>query len=292
MSETLSEVGAVEAVAEPAAPAGADAVDGVDQLAGGAAAGEATAGAEPAAPAAPETPAVDPVELQAQLEYMQSQYSELANYLQSLEQPQQQQAQQAGPAGLDMAGLVDEFGQLTPEGLLQALAVQQKSITQAIEQRFQQFAQPFEAQREEQAYNEGIESAKDILGDNVARFGEFASDPQADEIARDRVLDRAGSLLSDPSFQSQYGGNTPRAAEIAIQRAAEEERTYLNSVRGQGAAQAANRLSTLANAASEPGNGATGGIAGVPEFKSPQEVVQFYAQQARQIDQNGGGAAA
>jgi hypothetical protein len=77
-----------------------------------------------------------------------------------------------------------------------------------------------------------------------------------------------------------------------LQRAAEEERTYLNSVRGQGAAQAANRLSTLANAAAEPGNGATGGIAGVPEFKSPREVVEFYARRRVRSEQNGGGAAA
>jgi hypothetical protein len=289
MSETLSEVGAVEAVAEPAA---APEPVVADDLAGGAAAGEATAGLEPAAPAAtPEAQSVDPGELQAQLEYMQSQYSELAQYVQSLEQPQQQQAGAPAPQGLDMAGLVDEFGQITPDGLVQLLAVQQQSITQAIEQRFNQIAEPMQAQREAEAYNAGLESAKDILGDNVSRFGEFASDPQADGIARDRVLDRADAILSDPSFQGRFGGNTPRAAEIAIQQAAEEERTYLNSVRGQGAAQAANRLSTLAGAAAEPGAGAPGGVAGVPEFKSPQEVVQFYAGKARELEQNGGAAA-
>jgi hypothetical protein len=289
MSDLLSEVPAAPEAAEPAAPAGADVVD---PLAEGAAAGDATAGLEPAAPAAaPEAPSVDPGELQAQLEYMQSQYSELAQYVQSLEQPQQQQAGAPAPQGLDMAGLVDEFGQITPDGLVQLLAVQQQSITQAIEQRFNQIAEPMQAQREAEAYTAGLESAKDILGDNVSRFGEFASDPQADEIARDRVLDRADAILSDPSFQGRYGGNTPRAAEIAIQRAADEERQYLNSVRGQGAAQAANRLSTLAGAASEPGAGAPGGVAGVPEFKSAADVRNYYAAKAREIEQNGGAAA-
>jgi hypothetical protein len=187
-----------------------------------------------------------------------------------------------------MAGLVDEFGQITPEGLVQLLAVQQQSITQAIEQRFQSIAAPMEAQREQEAYNAGLESAKDMLGDNVARFGEFAADPQADQIARERVLDRAEALM--PEIQGRFGSN-PRAAEIAIQRAADEERQYLNSVRGQGAEQAANRLSTLAGAAAEPGAGAPGGIAGVPEFKRLQEVVQFYAAKAREIEQNGGAAA-
>lgn len=292
MSDLLSEVPAAPEAAEPAASAGADVVDGVDQLAEGAAAGEATAGLEPAAPAAaPEAPSVDPGELQAQLEYMQSQYAELAGYVQSLEQPQQQQAGAQAPQGLDLAGLVDEFGQITPDGLVQLLAVQQQSITQAFEQRFNQIAEPMQAQREAEAYTAGLESAKDILGDNVSRFGEFASDPQADGIARDRVLDRADAILSDPSFQGRFGGNTPRAAEIAIQQAAEEERTYLNSVRGQGAAQAANRLSTLAGAAAEPGAGAPGGVAGVPEFKTPADVRNYYAAKAREIEQNGGAAA-
>jgi hypothetical protein len=290
MSELLSEVPAAPAAVEPAAAAPEPVA--ADPLAEGAAAGDATAGLEPAAPvAAPEAPNIDPAELQAQLEYMQSQYAELAGYVQQLEQPQQQSGQPAA-AGLDMAGLVDEFGQITPDGLVQLLAVQQQSITQAFEDRFKAIAEPMQAQRDAEAYNAGLESAKDILGDNVSRFGEFASDPQADEIARDRVLDRADAILSDPAFQGRYGGNTPRSAEIAIQQAAEEERTYLNSVRGQGAAQAANRLATLAGAASEPGAGAVGGVAGVPEFKSPREVVEFYATQARQIEQNPGGAAA
>jgi hypothetical protein len=288
MSDLLSEVPAAPEAVEPAAPAGADVVD---PLAEGAAAGDATAGLEPAAPAAaPEAPSVDPGELQAQLEYMQSQYSELAQYVQSLEQPQPQAGAPA-PQGLDMAGLVDEFGQITPDGLVQLLAVQQQSITQAIEQRFNQIAEPMQAQREAEAYTAGLESAKDILGDNVSRFGEFASDPQADGIARDRVLDRADAILSDPSFQGRFGGNTPRAAEIAIQQAAEEERTYLNSVRGQGAEQAANRLATLAGAAAEPGAGASGAVAGVPEFKSAADVRNYYAAKAREIEQNGGAAA-
>lgn len=289
MSELLSEAGAADAGAAEPAAAAADPAPALEPLAGGDAAGAVADPAPEAAPAAPEQPAVDPAELQAELEYTRTQLSELAQYLQSQQaQPQQQPA--APGQGLDIAGLVDEYGQITPEGLLQALAVQQQSITQAIEQRFEQFTQPFAEQREAQAYNEGLESAKDILGDNVARFGEFAADPQADEIARDRVLNQADAILTDPGFQARYG-NTPRAAEIAIQQAAEQERQYLNSVRGQGAAQATNRLATLAGAATEPGAGTNGGVAGQPEFNSPGEVVKHYAALARQIDQGGPAAA-
>jgi hypothetical protein len=285
MSESLSEVGAAPAVAEPEVPAASEPVVD-DTLAAGAAAGAATDGTVEA-PAAPEAPTVDPAELQAELEYTRAQLAELADYLQ--QQPQQQQQQQPVAGQPDLSGFVDEFGQLTPEGLLQALAVQQQAIERSIDERFRQIAEPMQAQREAEAYQAGLASAQDMLGDNIARLGEFASDPAADQIARERVLDRAEALM--PEIQQRFGSN-PRAAEIAIQRAADEERQYLNSVRGQGAAQATNRLATLAGAASEPGNGATGAVAGVPEFKSPQEVVQYYAAQARAIEQNPGGAAA
>jgi hypothetical protein len=190
-----------------------------------------------------------------------------------------------------MAGLVDEFGQITPEGLVQLLAVQQQSITQAIEQRFQQFAQPMEAQREEQAYNAGLESAKDMLGDNVARFGEFAADP-AGRRDRPRPCPRPGRRApvgSDPSRPVRPTPSGRRDRDSAGRRGGAD---VPQQRQGPGRRAGSEPSLTLANAAAEPGNGATGGIAGVPEFNSPREVVEFYAAQARQLDQAGGGAAA
>lgn len=287
MSELASEQTAVEPAAE-SAPAPEPVA--ADQLAEGAAAGEATdagleAAPEPQAPAAPE---LDPLEVQARLDYVQSQYDELLGALGTLTGDPAAAGQQQGQPQLQelAANLVDEFGAVNPQALLQVLGMSQQGLLQAIDQRFQQFSAPLEAQREAEQTARGEERLKDVLADDIARNGEFASSPEADAAARERVRQRASDIFEE---LAPVYGETSRVAEMAMLRAAQQERDYLRAVRGEAASEAVNRLSTLAGAPGEPGGAANGAIGGRPDFgTNTGSIVDHYAREARRLSQAAG----
>lgn len=277
MSEAVAEPGAAEPAAPAAEPTEPTPAGAPPVGAEPAAPAEPGAPTEPAAPeAAPAEPTIDPRELQAELEYVRSQNTELAAWIQQQEQQGQQPGAAAPAAG--EPDIYDEFGNVDAVKLLQA----QRSIVQEEMATLRGELQQAETNRMQQEREaEGHQNALDMIADDVARNGEFASDPKADEQARHRVYARAEELLTT-ELVHRYGA-TARAAEIAIARAAAEERAYISGLRGEGATQQANRLATLAGAASDGGTGATGGVEGTPAFKSPGEVVDYYASKAREV---------
>lgn len=250
MSEVLEEPGA-------AAPEPAD-----DQLAGGAGAG--AAGVEPEGqpsdqpveqqPAA-EEPGLDPMELQAELEYMRN---ELGQYQQMFQALQQQPAQQGqAQPGFDPSQLVDEYGNLDAAAFGNFLQQRDEALLQGISQVMQPLSDQFTAQQEEAQIATGEENLDGMLEDDIARHGEFASKPEADAAARRMVRTLADQMF--PEIAGRYGA-TPRAAEMAMTRAAAEVRDLLQSVGGAAVTAETNRLATLAGAAGEPGPGGAGGV--------------------------------
>lgn len=205
--------------------------------------------------AAPAEPALDPLELQAELEYMRSQNAEMRSYLESLSQMQGQRGTDQ-PSGNIYEGLVDEFGQLNVERFAQLQTARDQALLQQIGQMFNPIQESFQSQQEATILSEGEQRLADILADDVARNGEFASDPEADARAREFVAERASQLF--PEIAERYGAN-PRSAEIAMTRAASEVRGLIQTVGGAAVQQNQNQLATLANANSEVG-GTTAGV--------------------------------
>jgi len=72
-------------------------------------------------------------------------------------------------------------------------------------------------------------------------------------------------------------GDTPRAHELAIERAAREVRGLLTANGSAAVTQHQNQLSTLAEAHGEPGTGANGVVPGVPNrVLQPGELARKY----------------
>lgn len=217
--------------------------------------GEATTVETPeaAAPAAPEAPALDPLELQAELEYMRSQNAELYSVLQQFaDRAEQGQFAQdvRQQTGADVTSLVDEYGNFNPQAFAQWQAQREQALTNQIGQMLQPLQQTFQQQQEAQIVSEGEQRLQDMLADDIARNGEFASDPEADAQARDLVTTLASQMF--PDISQRYGA-TPQAAEIAMTRAASQVRGLLRSASGAAVSQTQNQLATLAEAKGEVG---------------------------------------
>lgn len=213
-----------------------------EQVAAPEAAAEAVA--EPAA--APAEPALDPLELQAELEHMRSQYQELYSVLQQASQ-QPGTTTQASPAAPDF---FDEYGNFDPSKFATWQEQRDKGLFEQVSQAIQPLHQTFAQQQEAQVIAEGEQRLNDILADDISRNGEFASDPEADAKARELVSTLASQMF--PDLAERYG-STPRAAEMAMVRAAAEVRGLLKSAGGAAVAQTQNQLATLAGAHGEPG---------------------------------------
>lgn len=276
----MSEFAPEPAAAPESPPAAEPAAASPDTLATGLGAGE-VAPVEPTpvepALAAPAAPEFNPQEFEAALEYALGQNAELAARLEQLTAGQTSASPAAGAPALP--SFVDEFGQFDPEAFARFQMARDQALLGVLDERFQQVSAPLAAQQEAALVAEGEQRLTDILVDNINRHGEFASDPEADRQARAMVRTLADQLF--PEVAERFG-NTPKAAEVAMSRAADQVRGLLGSVAGAGAAQAANRLATLAGAATSAGNGATGGVEGLPDFKSPSDVTSFYAAKARE----------
>jgi hypothetical protein len=250
----------VPAAPEPASP-GEAVAGGEAALAASDAAGAAV-GVEPVDPAAPAPPPADPQvdvrELQAQLEYVSDQYNGLVQYLQSQGATRAEaEAGATAQTGLDPAALVDEYGNLDPAAFAAFLAQRDERLFGAIDQRLQRIDQRESAREEATVIAEGEQRLNDILADDIARNGEFAADPEADKQARSLVRTLAEQAF--PEVAQRYG-MTPRAAEIAMSRAADQVRGLLKAAGAAAVTQNANHLATLAGARSEPGVGGGSGV--------------------------------
>lgn len=209
---------------------------------------------EPAAvaPAAPnwEDPALlDLVDARAQA-LVQQQFGQIAPLL------EQFLGGEGQPQGQPQIGqLVDEFGQLDPNALVQLLSAQQAQTFQAIDARIAQMQAPLAARFEQETVAEGNQRLNDILADDVARNGEFSADAEADKAARGLVRTLAEQAF--PQVAQRYGP-TPRAAEMAMAQATAQVRQLLTADRAAALTTEANRVAALAGVRVEPGTAAVG----------------------------------
>ena len=199
--------------------------------------------------AAPAEPTLDPLELQAEIDHMRSQNEELYGIIQQAlsGQQQPQQGQQAAP---DYSQLVDEYGNFNAQAFAELQRTNNEALLGQIAGMFTPIQQTFAQQQESSVIAEGEARLNDILADDVSRNGEFASDPEADAQARELVSTLASQMF--PDIADRYGSN-PKAAEIAMTRAATQVRGLLRSVGGAAVTQNQNTLATLAGAHGEPG---------------------------------------
>jgi hypothetical protein len=246
---------------EPAVddPAAAD-------LAAGAGAGAAAdAGEEPAEPAAaaPEpaaAPQFDPLEFEALQQRMVAYEAEREQLIAALRGQAAGAGGEPAPAATELQ--YDEFGQVTPESLLAAMRQTAIEAAQAanrplLDQITQAQAEQAASQREEH-YSELVE---DMIASNIARNGDLASTPAAQETAIGLLEARAMQLL--PSLNEKYGRNPdgsarPGVLERAIEQAASELRAYSGLTGEAALTQERNRLGELAGAGAEPGPGGGG----------------------------------
>src|SRR5581483_11722911 len=105
-------------------------------------------------------------------------------------------------------------------------------IVAAVQQMFSPLASQMQAQQEAETIASGEARLEDILADDIARNGDFvraagnapeqiAAAQAADAQARQMVRTVADQLF--PQIAERYGA-TPRAAEIAMTKAAEQVR--------------------------------------------------------------------
>lgn len=182
----------------------------------------------------------------------------------------------ADPGQQQTPGLPD-FDPLDPDSVRAYNDARDQRMLSTIQQLIGQVAQPLQAQQDAAREQAGEENLKDMLADDIARNGEFSTDPEADKRARQMVRTLAENVL--PSYTQRYGFGA-RAAEASMAHAAREVRALLGPVRQQGAAEHANRTATLAGVHGEPGTGVPGveTVSDVP--LSPRQLAQKFGARA------------
>ncbi len=169
-----------------------------------------------------------------------------------LMQLEQQLAQLGGQPEPSQTPGLPEFDPLDPDSVTAWQDAREQRLLAQIDQRLQMLGQPLMEQQAQQAQQEGEQRLQDIIGDDVARNGEFASDPDADRQARDLV--RVLAEQQFPTLAERYG-QTPRAAEMAISQAAQQVRGLLRTVGQAEVTRHQHHTATLAGAVAEPGAG-------------------------------------
>lgn len=137
-------------------------------------------------------------------------------------------------------------------------------LIEYIDQRMQ----PYSQLHTEIVMGEAQERAQDILTDLAARDGDFN---------KDMALSLAERLL--PEQTARYGPG-PRAAEEALQLAAQQVREYEKTVGQSAIDQHLNQLKTLSGAPSEPGSVYAQGVQQrtVPDYRQGGTVTQRFFQ--------------
>jgi hypothetical protein len=140
-----------------------------------------------------------------------------------------------------------------------------RSEIQAANQPMSQAFQQAQAQAEQERTASNVD---DMVGEEIARNGDLPDG------AREFVTLRAQQLL-DPIVQQI--GNTQRAHELAIERAAREIRGMLSGAGTAAVTQHENRLGTLAEAHAEPSGTNGAAVPGIPNrIMQPGELARKY----------------
>lgn len=238
----------------------------------------------------PAGPVFDPAELDARFAAYDARNQQLEAALTQLFQPQPT-VQQPQP----LVDLVDEFGQVNPDALVQMLEQRDQRNLQVMQQLLAPVTQTFQQQQQDQIIGEGEQRLGDILADDISRNGEFATDQEADKQAR--TLVRTLAEQSFPEIAGRYGGNwnpqtgnfdfptgfaSAKAAEQAMTNAAAQVRSLLKATGSAAVSQHVNHNATLAGQRTEPG-AAAGIVTTDPAIRAPGETARLYAAGAQRI---------
>lgn len=238
--------------------------------------------ADPAPETAPvaAAPPYDPTEDPRVVDFVNTQAARIAEErFQHLVEEAQRGAQQQ-PA-LTTDGLVDEYGNINPAALAEFLAQRDERLFGQIDQRFQQIAQPLEARAQAETIQEGEQRIQDMIADDVSRNGDFPVDPDTGKSpAKELIRPLADLLFNDVA--ATYGA-TPRAAEIAVSKAATLVREIVDLGRKTGVTEHINRNAELAGANRQPGAGAVGLTTRPEGPRKPGELARQFGQSADRI---------
>ena len=205
-------------------------------------------------PETPESAAAEPVETAEAPSWAGpsqddwTQLSEAVGYLATLEQ---QRAQVYAPQQPGQQAQIDPFADDF-----------QTQLDRYIEQRLQ----PVHQFQTEAQLAEAEERANDILTDLATKDGEF--DTKLARIRADHLL---------PAMQARYG-NTPKAAEAALEAAAREQREYEQQMYQNAVARHTNHIATLAGSPAEPGSTYTVGVQTrtMPDYRNGGRVTDRF----------------
>jgi hypothetical protein len=203
---------------------------------------EATAPETPAEPEAPESDSDDEGWSLEDLAW------EVSRLMQQNQQPQQQPQQQLQFPQFQQPQL-PELDPYDPESVVRYIeardALRDAQFQAALDQRFQPIASTLEATQEQQIMERGEQRAQDMIQDNISRNGEFSAGQESVTLTRQL----AETLM--PAAVERYGEH-PRAAEAAIEQAANIVRQIEKAAGEAAVAKHTNRTATLAGAPSEP----------------------------------------
>jgi hypothetical protein len=183
----------------------------------------------------------------------------------------------AGPA---LDPLSDNFGQ----DLQALLAAEREATLGEIRQMFGTLQEREQARETAENNARGEQHLADVLDDNIARLGDFPADPETGFSAKTLVRPLADALFPVVAAKLGY---TQRAADIAMEQAAQMVRDTVAVGARQGVNRETTRLTAIAGARGEPGAAGAGGIPTRPEPRTPGEVTARYAAEARRLHSEG-----
>jgi hypothetical protein len=167
-----------------------------------------------------------------------------------------------GAPALELNPWDDSFG----TNLATIIAQASEQTLERMQQMMSGIAAPLAAREQAEVTARGEENLKDILADDIARNGDFATDPETGQAPGKSLIRPLADALF-PEFAQKFGA-TPRAAEFAMAKAAGIVRE-LERVAGTAAlTREQNRLATLAGTNGEPGASGNGGVQVRPATQS------------------------
>ena len=182
----------------------------------------------------------------------QDEWQQISDAVGHLAQLEQQRAQVYQPQPGDQNQIdIDPFGENFGE---QLRGVIRQELT------------PYQEFQQSVAIGEAEERAMDILSDLASKDGDFDKD-----VARLR----AEQML--PEMTAKYGPGV-KAAEAALEAAAQQQRAYEQKLYEQAVAKHTNHLATLSGAPGEPGTGYTVGVSQrtMPDYREGGSVTRRF----------------
>ena len=156
----------------------------------------------------------------------------------------------------------EDFGSALGAGL-------RAEIAAALGQTLGPVTQTLEQAQEAARMEQGEQYAQDMIADVITRKGDIS------EQGKSMLRFQAEQFM--PDAVARYG-ETPRAAEMAINQAYDTIAAYEKSVRESAVQQHANHVATLAGVPAEPGSaGIASTLPGQPmRYQTPDELVRKY----------------